>query len=289
MSVATRMVDVGPYRLNVQHAGSGPPLLLVHSLTLDSHMWRAQIDALSSRFCVHAVDLHGHGQSGGEAGATTLEAMADDLARLLDALGIDRVGYCGLSIGGMLGMRLALQHPNRVAALALMNTTAEPELPTKRMLFEHLNQVTLNRPADDKTVRIVLDLMLSPAFQASHPEVTQRVYDTLFIPNNEGMYWVAKAVFAREDIRDAIATLDVPTVVVTSDVDTAIPTEFAVHVAEAIPGARLVTYEGSGHLTAVERADEVNALLDSFFGDHLQADLPPGRDKGGDNRTQGAL
>ncbi len=269
MSVATRMVEVGPYRLNVQHAGSGPPLLLVHSLTLDSHMWRAQIDALSSRFCVHAVDLHGHGQSGGEAQAITLEAMADDLARLLDALGLDRVGYAGLSIGGMLGMRLALQHPDRVAALALLNTTAEPETPTKRMLFEHLNETTLNRPADDKTVRIVLDLMLSPAFQAQNPAVTQRVYDTLFIPNNEGMYWVAKAVFARGDIRDAIATLDIPTVVVTSDIDTAIQTEFAVRVAETIPGARLVTYEGSGHLTAVERADEVNALLDSFFGAHL--------------------
>ncbi len=269
MTVATRTVEVGPYRLHVQHAGGGPPLLLVHSLTLDSHMWRAQIDALSSRFHVHSVDLHGHGQSGGEAGPITLEAMADDLARVLDALGIDRVGYCGLSIGGMIGMRLALQHPDRVAALALMNTTAEPETPTKRMLFEHLNETTRNRPPDDKTVRIVLDLMLSPNFQSAEPEITQRVYETLFVPNNEGMYQVAKAVFARGDIREAIATLDVPTVVVTSDIDTAIPTHFAVGVASAIPGARLVTYEGSGHLTAVERASEVNTLLDDFFGAHL--------------------
>ena len=75
MNVATRTVEVGPYRLHVQHAGEGPPLLLVHSLTLDSHMWRAQLEALSSRFQVFAVDLHGHGQSGGEAAPITLEAM----------------------------------------------------------------------------------------------------------------------------------------------------------------------------------------------------------------------
>ena len=227
-----------------------------------------------SELHVHAVDLHGHGKSGGEAQPITLEDMADDLARLLDALGLDRIGYAGLSIGGMIGMRLALRHPGRVAALALLNTTAEPEAPSRRMLFEHLNEKTLNRPPDDKTVRIVLDLMLSPAYQKANPEVTQRVYDTLFVPNNEGMYWVAKAVFAREDIREAVATLELPSLVITSDVDTAIPTEYAVRVAETIPGSRLVTYPGSGHLTAVECADEVNALLLGFFSEHLLGGAP---------------
>ena len=128
MTPITAMIDVREgRRLFVATTGQGPPLMFGHSLTMDGEMWSAQVAALSDRFTCHCVDLHGHGGSADVVGPYTLDDMADDLARVLDGLGLAQVGYCGLSMGGMVGMRLALRHPTRVASVALMNTTAEPE------------------------------------------------------------------------------------------------------------------------------------------------------------------
>src|ERR1700730_4966635 len=123
--------------------GSGDPVLLVHGYLFGARWWRPQIDALADHFDVTAVDLRGH------CGSETSEDQADydlwnqaeDLHGLIDALGIRPVHYVGLSVGGMIGMRLALRHPEDVRSFVLMDTSAEPEDPEKVERYEGLRQV----------------------------------------------------------------------------------------------------------------------------------------------------
>jgi len=272
--VTSGLFDTGGCRLFVQSAGAGHPVVFGHSLTFDGDMWAAQQRALSGRFRTHAVDLRGHGRSDSPPGPYDLDLMADDVARLLDRLEIERTGYCGLSMGGMVGMRLALRHPDRVRALVLMNTSAEAEPAAKRALYEPMIESTRNQPAMEPMVQGLLSLMFSPGFREQHPDRVAPYYDKLNVPGHDGMYWASKAVITRPDISAALSALDVPTLVVTSDGDTAIASQHTERLAACIPNARIETISGAGHMTAVEAPDRVSGLLAEFFTETLKADRP---------------
>ncbi len=98
-----RIVEIGSCGLQILEAGEGPALIFVHGLTFDHHMWAAQVAALQDRFRVITLDLRGHGETRWNAGEVTIGDLADDIAHLLDALGLENAAYCGLSIGGMVG------------------------------------------------------------------------------------------------------------------------------------------------------------------------------------------
>ena len=260
-------VDLGACRMNVRESGSGPVLLLGHSLTFDGSMWDAQREALSDRARVIAVDLRGHGGTEWpDPEDVTLDALADDLARLCDALSIARVTYAGLSLGGMVGMRFARRHPDRVSALGLFNTSAEPE--PQRPIFHQFNEASRGQKGNAQTAGFVLAMQFSRGFLDANPE-TEATYLSKIVdpPDPDGLYHVAKAVIWRQDIRESLDALDVPTLVVTSEGDTAIAPVHGRRLAEAIPGARLVTLEGCGHMTAVERPERVSALLAELLGE----------------------
>jgi 3-oxoadipate enol-lactonase len=261
-------VDVGPCRLHVRDEGEGPPVLLVHSLTFDGDVWDHQAARLARRHRVLRVDLRGHGRTRWpDPGPVTLDDLAGDLAHLLDALGIERTGCAGLSIGGMVALRLALAQPHRVAALALLSTTAGAEDPERRALYEQVNEASRGREPDRATVDFVLSLMFSGAVRAARPDVVARFGDKLMAPPDpEGTYFVTRGMFARGDLHAALAHVACPTLVMASAADAAIPARHADALAAAIPGARLLRFAGSGHMITVERATEVTDALDDFFG-----------------------
>ena len=104
--------------------GSGPWVVLSHSLMCDLTMWGAQIDALKSNYRVLAFDTRGHGASGGPEGAYSLDQLAADAKALLDSLEIKNPHWVGLSMGGMIGMTYAINFPNSFASLVLCDTTS---------------------------------------------------------------------------------------------------------------------------------------------------------------------
>lgn len=264
-----RYIDIGDgCRLFIREEGKGFPIVLGHSLTFDHEMWEHQLARLAQKYRVIGVDFRGHGKTSNPYGEITLDTLADDLARLVDHLQVERVGYCGLSMGGMVGMRLALRHPAKIAALALLNTTAEAEPDEVRVMYDKVNESSRFGEPNEATIAFVLQLMFSESFRQSHPEVTSKFHHKLRHPNQEGTYWVARAVIHRESILDAIARIAAPTLVVVSDADNAVPSIYGENIAKQIPGASLERIRGSGHMTAVERADEVTSLLEAFFNKH---------------------
>jgi pimeloyl-ACP methyl ester carboxylesterase len=195
--------------------------------------------------------------------------LADDLARLLDHLGLERAAYAGLSLGGMVGMRFALRHPERVAALALLNTSAEPEDPTTQKMYHQSNEssrtAASGSPGGKAMAHFMMSLMFSDGFVADNPEQIAPYRARLLEPTDrEGLYRVAKAVIWREGILDDLSRLTMPSVVITSSADRAIAPARGKALAQALD-TELIEIEGAGHMTAVERPAEVNAALEQLL------------------------
>ena len=119
-------LETNGIQINYELSGQveAPVVMLSHSLACSSVMWNPQLESLESHFRVLRFDTRGHGDSEAPAGAYTLEMLAKDAVGLLDALDIDRVHFVGLSMGGMIGQCLALDHADRLMSLALCDTAA---------------------------------------------------------------------------------------------------------------------------------------------------------------------
>ena len=131
--IAMKRLTVGGVELNVVVRGSGLPLLLAHAFPLDHSMWSAQIERFGSQAQVIAPDLRGFGSSGVTVGTVSMEQMADDLAAILDQLGVgEPVVLAGLSMGGYVAWQFARKYPQRLRALVLANTRATADTPEAR-------------------------------------------------------------------------------------------------------------------------------------------------------------
>ncbi|MEE2830245.1 MAG: alpha/beta fold hydrolase [Myxococcota bacterium] len=260
------LVDLGGYSLAVKDRGAGPAVLFGHSLTFDSAMFDRVADQLSERFRVVQVDLPGHGGSGTPKEVFSLEEVADDLPGLLDGLGIERAAWVGHSMGGMVGMRFALQHPKRVGALALLNTSAEAEIPNMRDLYHHVNESSRGKPSTKPTVEFVLSLMFSEAFREQHPDRVEPYRTLLYEPSDaEGVYRMARSVIWRDSVLESLGGLDTPCLVITAALDTAVPAHFGESIARSVPGCRRLQLDDCGHLSPEERPEEVAAAIHSFL------------------------
>ncbi|MBN96113.1 MAG: hypothetical protein CL928_18895 [Deltaproteobacteria bacterium] len=261
-----RMIAVNGYEIAVRIRGDGPPVLMGHSLTFDSRMFDAQVAALQDKFPLIQIDLPGHGDSGTPKEYFTLEEIADDLAELMDQLGVKKAAWVGHSLGGMVGMRLALQHPDRVSAIALLNTSAEAENPQMRDLYHHVNETSRGKPSDAKTVKFVLELMFSPSFIANQSDDVAPYEEMLFNPKDaEGVYRTAHAVIWRTSVLDDMTALRPPALVLTSADDTSVPAHHGEAILGKVPGARHIHLDNCAHMSCVEQPDAVADALQSFF------------------------
>jgi pimeloyl-ACP methyl ester carboxylesterase len=247
-------------------------ILLSHGLLFDSGMWREQIGPLAKVGRVVCLDGPGHGRS--EAPPRfTLEDHADALLDVFAELGIARVVHVGLSWGGMVAMRLAVQHPDRVRALGLLDTSAEAEGLKNRIRYRALialsRRVGLPRPLID---REIAPLMYTRQTLVERPELLDEFTRAVNGYPRDGMARAALAtVVHRTDILGKIGGIGVPTVVFCGREDRATPPAKSEAIARTIPRARLVWVEACGHMSAIERPDAVNEVLVPFVRAHIAA------------------
>lgn len=257
-------VFVDGTRLWVDEAGEGdgPPAVLTHSLLLDNSMWEAQVPALAGDRRVLNVDVHGHGRSD-DPGRWTLEEAADDVAELLEERDAAPAHWVGLSMGGMIGMRLALQRPELLESLVLLDTSARPE--GRRVLHEALAWAVRlgGRPVARRLTPYVASQMFSPDY-ADSPESTRWKHLPLEMAPHE-LFHACLAVFRRGDVTDELGDVDLPSLVIVGTEDRATPPPLAEELAEALPRARLERVEGAGHLSPIEAPDEVAGLIRGFL------------------------
>ncbi len=245
------------YRLDGDEAA--PVLVLSNSLGTDLNMWEPQMRALALRFRVLRYDTRGHGLSGLPPAPYQVERLGRDVLALLDGLGIARVHFCGLSMGGMTGMWLGVHAPDRIGRLVLCNTAAKigtPEIWNARIAAVEKGGMATIQPG-------VIQRWFTEDFVARHPEAVAPIAAMLLATAPEG-YAAACGAVRDMDQRQAIAAIRAPTLVIAGTHDLATSAAEGRAVADAIPNAKYVELPAA-HLSNIESAPAFTDALVHFL------------------------
>jgi 3-oxoadipate enol-lactonase len=239
------------------------PLLLGGSLGTSLAMWDPQVPPLAASRRVIRFDHRGHGASPVVPGPHSIGDLGRDVLGMLDRLAITRASYCGASLGGMVGMWLAANAPERVDRLVLICTSAH--LPSASA---YTDRAALVREAG--TAEAVADAAVARwftlAFAREHPDVVARHRAMIAATPAEGYAGSCDAI-ASLDLRADLAAIRARTLVIAGAEDLALPPPHGRAIADAVPGARLEVLERAAHLASVEQAAAVTTLI----ADHLDS------------------
>jgi 3-oxoadipate enol-lactonase len=239
-----------------------PVLVMANSLGTTLRMWDEGAPALRERFRLLRYDHRGHGGSPVPPGLYTIEDLGRDALALLDGLGIERFSWCGLSIGGMVGMWLASEAPERVEGLVLCCTSA---LLGPRELWDERIRVA-RKEGMDALVDSVVVRWFTPEFFSAHPETVEKAAAMLRGTDPEG-YAGCCAAIRDMDLRDRLGQIRAPTLVISAADDPATPPEHGELIRDAIPGAGFEVIPGASHLANIEQPEAVTrAILDHLAG-----------------------
>jgi 3-oxoadipate enol-lactonase len=233
-----------------------PTLVLSNSLGSTTAMWNRQVPALADRLRVVRYDHRGHGGSPVPPGPYELAELGADALALLDRLGAERVHWCGLSLGGMVGMWLAINAPERIDRLVLCCTSAKLGPPS--MWAERA--ATVREHGVDAIADAGIGRWLTEGFIEREPEVTAVVRAMLAATPAEGYASCCTAI-EHMDLLDRLGEIRAPTLVVAAAQDPATPPEHGERIAACVPGARFEVVSDCAHLAAVEQPAAITELI----------------------------
>ena len=249
----------------VRELGSGPAVVLLHGYPLDGAMWSGVARALSARFRVLKPDLPGHGENPAEAPAS-LEGHADFVEAILAELP-PPVGVVGFSMGGYVALALMKRRPEKVRALALVDTRAGADDEADRAKRDEA-VATVNSVGVGPIAQAMLPKLLSPE-GLKRADLMERVSRIMQRQKPETVAADLCAMRDRPDATPLLASIAIPTLAVVGELDALTPLAESEAIAAAVPGARIVTIPGAGHLSPMERPRAVAAALAEFFGPAL--------------------
>lgn len=237
-------------------------VLLLGSLGSTLAMWRPQVAALvGDGHRVVLADLRGHGRSPVPPGPYAMADLGGDVLALMDRLGIGRADVCGLSLGGMIAMWLAMTTPARVSRLILVCTSARLEPPQG-----WVDRAALVRAEGTVAVAdAVVGRWFTPGFAARHPMLVADMRAMVAATPPEGYAGCCEAI-AGMDLRPGLGSIEAPTLCLAGADDPAIPPSHLRAIADAIPGARLETIAEAAHLANVEQAGAVTTAILRHLG-----------------------
>jgi 3-oxoadipate enol-lactonase len=242
--------------------GGGEAVVLVHAIGCDHRMWDELARALAPHYRVVRVDVRGHGASAVPPRPYALDALAGDIAQLLQGLGIRKAHWVGLSMGGMIGQAFALRHPDRLGKLVIANSTSSYG-PEGRKMWEARAKMV-----EDGGVAAIRDMVasryFSDDFRARQPAAVDQVMQRFAQTPKEGYLGCCDAIAALDYSKD-LARITAPTLVIAGGADAGTPPAMSEALARGIPNAKLAVIPGAAHLSAVEKPAEFNALVREFL------------------------
>ena len=254
-----RLILASGDAIGVEEAGGGDalPIVFLHGVGSDKSVWAPQLEHFGAARRAVAFDYPGYGESDPAAPASTRDDFAAAILAAMDALGIDRVHICGLSLGGVIAIAMHHAAPERCASLILADSFAAH--PDGQAIYDRSVAASeeMSELAASRT-----PVLLAPG---ASEELHAQVRETMARIDPEAFRIGAKAVWLA-DQRTRVAAIAVPTLVLVGDQDTVTPPDLSQELAGAIDGAELHVLAGAGHLSNVERPGDFNSAVEAFIG-----------------------
>lgn len=251
----------GHMHFHASGPAAAPAILWANSLGTDLRMWDAVV-ALLPEWRHVRFDKRGHGLSATPDAPWTVTDLADDSAALLRHLGIDRAVVAGCSVGGMIAQALAIRQPALVRSLVLSNTAAK--IGTAQAWAARIDAVQAGGIA--AIAAAVLDRWFAAPFRQSD---VARPWGTMLLRCDPAGYNGTCDALAHADFRAGVGGLVTPTLMIAGSEDQATPPDLVAETCAMIPGARLVTLQGSGHIPAIDAPEATAAVIGHFLKEHL--------------------
>ena len=257
-------VSIGDADIYYEDKGEGPPLVLVPGLAGSGAFFISQVSEFSKSFRTIVHDHRGAGRSTHARIHYSVEQMADDTLRLMDALGIDSAHLVGHSTGGAIGQVIATEHPERLRSLVLSATWAGPD-PYFRRMFESRKQTLLDSGVEAYLKASSL-VQTTPKWVSENDEFLTELHRVTVETCAPVEVMVSRIdAILRHDRRSRLLQIHVPTLVIVARDDMITPQFYSEELASAIPGAKLIVLEGGGHYSPAIYSAAYNAAVGAFL------------------------
>jgi pimeloyl-ACP methyl ester carboxylesterase len=258
-------INIDGTKLAFDDAGSGRAVVLVHGYPFNRTLWDDQVAALKDHFRVITPDLRGFGESDASDEPATMARMAQDIARLLDALDIPSAVIGGLSMGGYVVLSFYKQFANRVDALVLADTRPQADTEEGKQLRARQRDQIL-RDGMAETAHAMLTKLLTPESISTRPDLVNRIQKMILGTKPAGAGAALMGMATREDQTELLREVRVPTLIMVGREDPITPVQDSELMRDLINGSQLVILEDAAHVANLEQSRSFNALLRSFLG-----------------------
>jgi 3-oxoadipate enol-lactonase len=248
------------------HGGEGTPVLLVHGFPFDAEMWGPQVEALGDKFRFVTVDLLGFGESDApqDRSAYSIEAYADQVKAVVDALGVGKVVLVGLSMGGYVVLAFMRKYRDFAAGIVLADTRAEAD-PPEGIDKRTAQQKQVAERGTTELIDALVGAFLSQSTVEKKKDVVERVKSLMDNPAY-GYIGALEAMKNRLDSTDGLVEIKAPSLIVVGESDALTPPELSRKMHEHIGGSRLVVLPEAGHMSNLESPEAFNGALAEFLG-----------------------
>ena len=254
---------------NIHHETTGTgeeSIVFSHGLLMDHSMWDPQVEHFKNGYRCITYDHRGQGQSEVTESGYDMDSLTEDAAALIRELGSAPCHFVGLSMGGFVGLRLAIKYPELIRSLVLLDTSAQPEPQENHFRYRMLALIGRwlgFRPIAGRLLPILFGqtFLNDPAHQSERDRWKRHFIEL----HRVGAVRAARAVIDREGVSDQLGSISTPTLILVGDEDRATPLVKAQHLHDGISGSKLVVVKGAGHTSSLEQADFVTAELRRFF------------------------
>jgi 3-oxoadipate enol-lactonase len=248
-----------PIHYEVEGPDNKPALMLCNSLGTTLHMWDGQMPALTQHFRVVRYDRRGHGKSGVPAGPYTMEMLGRDALAVLDAAKVEKTNWCGLSMGGMVGMWLGANAPQRVDKAILSNTSAYFE--NKQIWNDRI--AVVKEKGLGAVVSGTLERWFTKGFRDREPQKVKTIADMFLATKPEGYIACGEAV-RDMDHRELLPKIKAPTLVIAGTQDAGTTPEMGEYIKSRVPGAQLTMLDAA-HIANIEQASAYTDTMLKFL------------------------
>lgn len=246
--------------------GGEQTILFVHGLLMSGEMFKEQVEALAKRYRCITLDLRGQGRSEISETGYDIDSLTGDVVALIQQLDCAPCHFVGLSMGGFIGIRLAIHHPDLLISLALLDTSADPEPAGKARQYRILAWIVRWFGVKPVIGRI-MKILFGRSFLKNPVQHDLRVLwrNRLMANSHLGLSRAAAGVIDREGVYEHLGRIECPTVVIVGDEDVATPPDRSRRMHGAISGSRLVTIARAGHSPTIEQPGAVTRALQDFY------------------------